>query len=454
MLERLRAKHPVLRFRSLSAEYGDGALQVEYRFLLEPDHEFRPRISIPVPAATDIDFLRPLLLRLGIVELISYWKAACPPLVVIEPPGLHRLEIAWWKDLFIHGLGEFFYRNDIDFSGHDFLEIETESSNNAPPEPLEIPAAGGQLIFVGGGKDSALSLELLRNIRGADGRRLPSAAMILNPISSAIATTKLAGYDRVLLVDRRIDPLLLELNSRGYLNGHTPFSAYLAFLGTVVAAANGYSRVIASNESSANEANTTVHGIEINHQYSKTVRFERGVRNYLENCVVRGIDYFSFLRPVNELQICKLFAGFPEYFPVFRSCNVGQKENIWCGRCPKCAFTYLCLFPFIETQTMAKIFRGELFQVPQIQKYIADLVGLGDLKPFECVGTMAESQHALQLCLKKAAAEGTALPEDIRELAAKLPPAPPADDLLNDWNGDHFLPPEYQKALADSLSRA
>jgi hypothetical protein len=77
--------------------------------------------------------------------------------------------------------------------------------------------------------------------------------------------------------------------------------------------------------------------------------------------ITEDINYFSFLRPLNELQIGKLFSDFSEYFNIFRSCNTGSKTGIWCGKCPKCLFTYIILSPFISQSKLFLIFNKNLF---------------------------------------------------------------------------------------------
>ncbi len=57
------------------------------------------------------------------IELISYWKAACPPKVLIKPHCLKQEQISWWEALYFNGLGEFFFVNDIDTSHDTFMEI-------------------------------------------------------------------------------------------------------------------------------------------------------------------------------------------------------------------------------------------------------------------------------------------------------------------------------------------
>ena len=134
---------------------------------------------------------------------------------------------------------------------------------------------------------------------------------------------------------------MLELNRQGYLNGHTPFSALVAFSGIIAARMHGLSMVALSNESSANES--TVQGSTVNHQYSKSFKFEEDF-HYYQNTYLRGSAYyFSLLRPLSEFQIARYFAGQKQYHGIFRSCNAGSRTDSWCGHCPKCLFVYLIL---------------------------------------------------------------------------------------------------------------
>src|SRR5690606_31603188 len=121
------------------------------------------------------------------------------------------------------------------------------------------------------------------------------------------------GYssDSLHIVKRTLDPELLELNRRGFLNGHTPFSALLAFSALCSALLCGREFIVLSNEGSASEGN--VSGASVNHQYSKSFEFERLVKRYFEQFLTSEIQYFSLLRPLNELQIARIFAKHPKY---------------------------------------------------------------------------------------------------------------------------------------------
>ena len=116
--------------------------------------------------------------------------------------------------------------------------------------------------------------------------------------------------------------------------------------------------------------------------------FEKDFREYISKFITPDINYFSFLRPLNEYGIARLFSGFPEYLPVFKSCNIGSKTDSWCCKCPKCLFVFIILSPFIDKDELVKVFGKDIFQDPDLLKYFDELTGVSIVKPFECVGTI------------------------------------------------------------------
>jgi hypothetical protein len=320
------------------------------------------------------------------IELISYWKAACPPRVVIKPFRLKETQVYFWKKLYFNGLGEFFFQNNINNSFDDFMTIESSSNDYLKTEALQT-SSNKFILPIGGGKDSAVTMELLKS----HGTAIPFS---INPRKASIETIKTAGFDMKygVKVNRRIDPLLLELNKQGFLNGHTPFSALIGFVSLITAAFTRSKYIVLSNESSASEP-TVQNGP--NHQYSKSLEFEEDFRKYIQQNISPEIEYFSFLRPLSELGVAYRFAKYPKYLTKFQSCNVGSKTDSWCGKCPKCLFTSIILNPFIARDKLIQIFGKDLLDDPNLKNTFNELIGLADTKPFECVGTIDEVNIAL-----------------------------------------------------------
>jgi hypothetical protein len=445
----LRSQHSALVFRGYSLSRSEGRVTVTFDILLEPSIEFRPTLSFDAAGIED-ERLAPFLVHLGLVELISYWKSACPRRVILKGISLSEDQVAWWRDLFIHGLGEFFFQNDIDPSDPNLLTIESSGEPLPRLRRGEASHVSGELVLAAGGKDSSLSLELLKSIDPTVRRKI----MILNPSRSALESVSLAGYEAPVVVRRTIDKNLIALNEQGYLNGHTPFSAYLAFLGIMVADIYGLGSVIVSNERSASEENAIFHGLAVNHQYSKGERFERRFREYATKELPGSASYFSLIRPLFDLQVSGLFARCaPKHLGSFRSCNVGQREDRWCGRCPKCAFVALTLAPFVSRAVHAEIFGEEIFSRTEILEALEELVGLRDHKPFECVGTLGESRDALVLTLSRYREASESVPKGLDEIARRLeengvlPSIAQARGTLSAWTDHHLVPEKYATAL-------
>ena len=252
-----------------------------------------------------------------------------------------------------------------------------------------------------------------------------------------------------MVILRRLDPKLLELNKAGFLNGHTPFSALLAFVSVFTALLSKSRYVALSNESSANAS--TVPGSKINHQYSKSFEFEQDFHNYVKKYIHPDVLYFSFLRPLNELQIAALFSGFPQHHFSFRSCNVGSKTDSWCGRCPKCLFTYAILSPFVPQEKLEKIFGRNLLLDASLETILEELDGRAPVKPFECVGTPEEVNAALQQAISLQQADDTLPLLQPVKLLDSQKNKERFEKLLWQINNENFLPEKFMDIILKAL---
>ena len=434
-------------------EYGltDRGLDIRFTFNLADQHQFQPTLFIPrksyfLADEKITDRLDNIVFNIGMIELISYWKAACSPRVVIKPFALHPQQIAWWKKLYFNGLGEFFYLNSLEADAGNFMQICIETANVLTHRDASLYMDNSVIIPVGGGKDSAVTLELLGSLPG-------SIPLILNPRGASLATIFAKGFatDQFIEIKRTIDPELLRLNDLGFLNGHTPFSAMLAFITVLSAIVTGHRHIALSNESSANEA--TIEGTTINHQYSKSVQFESDFREYVKRWICDDINYFSFLRPLNELQIASLFSQFPRFHMVFKSCNAGSKTDSWCCHCAKCLFTFTILSPFIHEDQLVKIFGKNLFADESLKTFFDQLTGVADEKPFDCVGTINEVN--LALCETIMQREETELPYLLdcyknSQTYSRYKEFDFTTELCH-LSGEHYLLPEFLKILLDCI---
>ena len=450
--KQLREEYKFFSYERYSWYFDGNQLKIQYIFNLSDKYFFTPEIKIPYKPnlyrtidSMSRQVLDVLVFHTGMIELISYWKAACPKQVLIKSGGLTPDQVSFWKKIYFQGLGEFFYLNSINTDEDDFIELIAENSDS--PELIKPGLKAGSVVPVGGGKDSAVTLDLM-NKAGMDW--IP---MVVNPgytIANVLSTAG-KGRDDTADIHREIHPLLLRLNQEGFLNGHTPFSALLAFYSLLSAYLSGRQDILLSNESSASEA--TVPGTSINHQYSKSHEFENDFRNYVKTNISEEFNYFSFLRPLSELQIAGLFSKMEQFHPHFRSCNVGSKTGAWCGHCPKCLFTFIILSPFLEPEKLESIFGKNLLEDHTLEDIMHELTGVRAIKPFECIGTVDEVNLALQQSVKRY--DGKNLPALLKKYLENAGNIFYREDdfeqILAKTSDDHFVPGKYFNLLIQAL---
>jgi hypothetical protein len=363
-------------------------LSLRYRFGGGPRFEeklafdFIPRqLSSEAKAVLDRIF-RLIFLMSG----VSYYKSFAPRTLICESFPLDRITAEFLQKFYEKGLAEFAFRNRISLRGH--LQIRWSGGSPAGPIALDLPRR--TCVPVGGGKDSIVTLECLKR----NGEPLVLFSLgDAEPIRTCIAAADLP----FIRVHRRLDNTLFKINDAGGLNGHVPITGILSAIATAGAVMSGYDVIAMSNEHSASAPNLRVDDADINHQYSKSLEFEGDFSEYLKNYISPNIAYFSLLRPLSEIEIARRFAKYGDYFPIFRSCNTAfrqspaAREGGWCADCPKCRFVFLALAPFIEKTELIGIFGRNLLDDETQQAGFAELCGLREHKPFECVGEVGES---------------------------------------------------------------
>ncbi len=441
----LREEYPNFIYNSYSISDEGDRIVIGFDFEIENLAKFNPHIEI---LKKDFKFreiddkVRNIVFNMGMIEAMSYFKATCSPQFLIKCGSLDDFQKEWFKKLFYLGLGEFRYRNNINIDQDSFVNFD--NYGEAIKVEGEEDLLSGILIPIGGGKDSNVTMEILKKYNG------DSLAFRIGKNEVADECARLGGFEenRVIEIKRTIDKDLLELNKRGFLNGHTPFSAVVAFNTYLCAYLLGKKHVALSNENSANESNVV--GENINHQYSKTIEFENDFRDYADRYLKGNVNYFSMLRPLSELQIAKLFSGYEKYHKVFKSCNVGSKSTpwIWCCNCPKCLFVYSILSPFLYRDKLVEIFGGDMFENTMLLSTFIELCGYGEIKPFECVGTYSEVRYAISETIRKYEDKPN-LPYLLKyyyehfELSDENP--------LDDYNEDHNVPKEFEDLLKQEL---
>jgi hypothetical protein len=382
------------RFRFVSRVL-DAHGRVTLRYALDEEISFLEQFDLPIDAPlsdAERERVDGLLSLLHWVAGVSYFKTALPPAVACETGAPPPAAAALLEALYSEGLGELAYTNTL-----AALPRPRFPAGAAPQrrDPGQARGLRRVLVPVGGGKDSAVALEIVRR-SGAE-----IALFSVGDAPPIARTVAAAGLPR-LLVRRRLDPGLAALNRAGALNGHVPITAIVSCAALLTAALHGFDAVAMANERSASSGNLSWDGIEVNHQFSKGLRAERLLRAAVAE-LATGVQLFSVLRPASELAIARAFARMERYHAAFTSCNAIFRSDpqlraaSWCCDCPKCRFVFLALAPFSSPAGLREVFGSDLLDDERQFAGFALLTATGGHKPFECVGEEQESLAAIRL---------------------------------------------------------
>jgi len=342
---------------------------------------------------------------------------------------LSEQEAQFFEKLIFLGLGEFRYSNKIPINTKTVI-LGKHATHKATPAKKSIQSQLKPLLLNGGGKDGSVSALLLKEA-GIDftwfNRGESTAQKNVIKTWSAPSVT----------VIRTLDP---KRKNRKY-SGHRPISAGIAFLALLTAHAYNYSAVITSNELSANEGNFTLDGFDINHQYSKSIEFERDLQNLLSLFDIQE-QYFSLLRPLHELQIATIAARLTDkQLQAITSCNNGTQNGSWCMHCAKCAFVVL-IMTAASPAAADKIWGSGAINNPGLFQHFEALLDPMVDKPLECVGTLQECQLAAYMILRN---PGTMLKPATRQVLSSYARSRDSD-LLHEW-GDSLIPEGYKNVV-------
>lgn len=392
----------VNEFRFTGYYFDESSGVASFTYAFDSAIEFVERFTFPVPhewATASPErkeaFDRALFL-LSLVAGVSYYKAAIPKHACIESGPISNEELRYLSLVFEKGLGEFAFINKVNVSDRPMWK--TEFSNERKASELDL--AKRSLVPVGGGKDSCVSIELLRN----SGEEVTLASV--NKPRAIMDVIEASGLQS-LHIERKLSPELFRINEEGALNGHIPVTAVVSLTLLATAILNDYDSVVMSNERSASVGNVEYQGEIVNHQWSKSLEAEIALAEVVRKSIAPNLQYFSLLRPLSEVGITQKFAQLGErYFDVFTSCNrafrIDETKRVhrWCNDCPKCRFVFLALAPFMNPTRLAGIFGHELLRDNDQAEGFDALIGWNAHKPFECVGEVEESVAAFLLLIE------------------------------------------------------
>jgi len=403
--------------------------QEVFEHVLEVDLSKYSSLSSDVQSRLEI-----VVFNLGMTELVSYWKAFVAPKIIIKAGFLDEYQVNFWTNLYTKGLGEFFYKNQIDFRG--LINIEVSPDAKVFEFPVKSILNGSRvLVPFGGGKDAIVAGEILKK------QNTEFTWFSVEAYGWRKKVLEVSGNANLLEVGRDVKKNFGKLKNIQSYNGHIPISSVYAFSAAFVAILAGYKYIAISQESSSSEGNVDYLGERINHQYSKSFEAESAIHAYFKRYFDPELEYFSILRDLNEIQIGQEFSKYPQYFPFFVSCNPGQYDGVWCGKCDKCAFTFTLLSAFLEPPEVIRIWSGKnLFEDSSLLPIFKQLTGIEGVKPFDCVGTAEEVLLALFKSREKYLEQDLALPFILKELESTIDEGNKYTYLFTQINKENLIP--------------
>lgn len=438
------------RFVRCELDAATGVARLVYAF--DDGPELVETITIPGAPftldATRADAVQRALQLLHLITGVSYYKAAVPEEIRIESYTIDADTAALLESVYLHGLGEFAYRNGLNLHGRIRFPHVAHADAAAPAVGLREHA----LVAIGGGKDSLVSIEALRAL-GID-----QTVTWIGGSQLIKACAERTGLP-TLNLGRALAPQLFDYNREGAWNGHIPVTAVNSAILVLAALLHGVDQVVFSNERSASYGSLIEGTGEVNHQWSKGWAFESAFGDYIEKHVAADLHYYSLLRPLSELAVARQFTRSDRYDAHFSSCNrnfhiLGERPaNRWCGVCPKCHFVFLALAPFMPKPRLVGIFgRNLLDDEGQTGGYDA-LLEYQDHKPFECVGEGKESRAAMAaLATRPEWREDALVKRFAREILPQLDVTELAIEPLLVIDDEHRIPAKLWERLRAHLA--
>lgn len=372
-----------------------------FHYGFEDGQSFEEHVQFETAGEYNEELLDRALFLSFILAGTSYYKTFPSREVVLQKGSLDSWQVTFFNTAYQEGLSQFAYENQL--TRNDLAHF----TSNTTEKPTLLEAhSDGIISLQSGGKDSLLTAALLQRKKQSFTPWYVSNAnhhpAVLDTLSQPLVTAR-----------RYIDiPALQAARERGGKNGHVPVTYIIASYALVDAVLRGASTVLLSIGHEGDEAHGSIGDLAVNHQWSKTWSAERALVEYVSRYISPDLRIGSPLRGFSELKIAELFVrhAWQTYGHAFSSCNIGNyklgndnTQLTWCGECPKCANSFLLFAPFLPAHELEALFNGQdLFEKPLLQETFKGLLGIdGAMKPFECVGEVAELRLAYHMAQQR-----------------------------------------------------
>jgi len=345
-----------------------------------------------------------LLVNAAIIYLLQISQCKHPEKIIIQGSSFSEKQIKFWKDFYLKVASQFFFLNQIPFKYAAEIVFENVASENKYLNSWKVEK-NKAILGIGGGKESLTSFGLLKKTN-LDLSLLRVPEKDLKVGKDMVDKLTVGHLKEELDPNAKIHTIYRQphLDIKKFFNYDKPTFgpevARVLFLMLFLSKRNGYQDFIVGTERSSNFRNTFWDGHTINHQYGKTSEFLHEFNHYVNTFFNDKIRYYSSLEHIFEYKIMKYFAKLEEWnHQKCLSCNVilglgGSTNKVWCGKCPKCAFTYVLYRSVFTKEKTDKIFKTEMFQNLELFLPLMDIEE--NVKPFECVGEKKEVWLALE----------------------------------------------------------
>ena len=265
------------------------------------------------------------------------------------------------------------------------------------------------LASFGGGKDSVVLTELLRKA-GISFSTVSYSSSIygrsafqheLNDTVLKLCSSKV--HHKLFFLEDFLESPVLEslgkqLGIKSLFAAHTPASLFAA---VPILLHFRYTAIVFGHEYSANEGNLVweATGEQVNHQWEKSLEAEVLMSQYLQEVLISNAHYFSPLQPIANTLIFQVANTIPDAIVLTHSCNLVFP---WCMTCQKCCYVWLSFMAYMPVHLIDGMFQSKnLFDIAQNEVHFREMMGLGQKKPFECVGEIDEARLAFEICRQK-----------------------------------------------------
>lgn len=406
------------------------------RYILPPD------VTIDEQDPTTAYILQITHLIVG----VSYYKSLRGG--VRTPRPLSHSEADYLNTIYQEGLGEYAYVNRLPHPIQPFVAAD----NTAARPPINLQHSGA-LVGVGGGKDSAVALELLRQ---CDISLSTLDIATRDHHGQAVAVMDEAGFPQVRL-QRYVDTSITSFTNQHHgCNGHIPLSTIFAWIGLLIAHTQGKQYVVMANEAASSEGNVLWNDKTVNHQWAKSFEAEKLTQQFVHTHVSPDLWYFSPIRSYGSIRIMQLFAKLcRRYYDIFTSCNfvlridpTKRPQGKWCASCAKCLSTWLLLSTSLDVDALVDIFGRNLFDDASLRPELEALLGIEGHKPLDCVGTTAELRAATRRALASEQAHSPLL----SGITADAIPGPDLQKLA-DKHSENAIPAALAKQIESAAEQ-